>query len=62
MTVSVNQNHLDISRFAHALSVLLSEQTGMDITVTYRMRGGGYDGRSKHADGKKNQITSSQAS
>ena len=52
------EKHLDISRFAHALSVLLSEQTGMDVTVTYRMKGGERDGRSKHADGKKTQITS----
>lgn len=57
MTTS-NQNHLDISRFAHALSILLSEQTGMDVTVTYRLKGGERDGRSKHADGKKTQITS----
>lgn len=49
MTTS-NQNHLDINRFAHALSVLLSEQTGMDVTVTYQMKGGGHDGRTERTD------------
>ena len=50
MTANVNQNHLDISRFTHALSILMSEQTGMDVTVTYRLKGGERDGRTERTD------------
>lgn len=55
-------NHLDISRFAHALSVLLSEQTGMNITVTYRLKGGEHNGRTEHAGNEKTLGSSGQAS
>ena len=61
MTTS-NQNHLDINRFAHALSVLLSEQTGMDVTVTYRMKGGEHVGRIKCTDHAQTLGSSGQAS
>ena len=61
MTITC-ENHLDINRFAHALSVLLSEQTGMDVTVTYQMKGGGHDGRTEHAGNEKALGSSSQAS
>jgi len=52
MTTS-NQNHLDINRFAHALSVLLSEQTGMEVTVTYQTKGGEHNGRTEYAGNEK---------
>ena len=61
MTTS-NQNHLDINRFAHALSILLSEQTGMDVTVTYRLKGGEHDGRNERTDHAQTLGSSSQAS
>ena len=61
MTTS-NQNHLDINRFAHALSILLSEQTGMDVTVTYRLNGGEHIGRIKCTDHEKTLGSSGQAS
>lgn len=56
------EKHLDINRFTHALSVLLSEQTGMDVTVTYQMKGGGNDGRTEHTGNEKALGSSSQAS
>ena len=56
------EKHLDISRFAHALSILLSEQTGMDVTVTYRLKGGEHDGRIKCTDHEKTLGSSGQAS
>ena len=56
------EKHLDISRFTHALSILLSEQTGMDVTVTYQMKGGEHDGRTEHAGNEKALGSSSQAS
>ena len=62
MTANVNQNHLDISRFTQALSVLLSEQTGMEVTVTYRMKGGEHVGRIKCTDHEKTLGSSGQAS
>ena len=62
MTANVNQNHLDISRFTHALSILLSEQTGMEVTVTYQMKGGEHNGRTEHTGNEKTLGSSGQAS
>ena len=54
------EKHLDISRFAHALSILLSEQTGMDVTVTYRLKGGEHDRRKQHPQRDQAKSPSSQ--
>lgn len=51
LNTTTKQNKLDVSRLAHALSILLSEQTGVDITITFRKRGGECNnGRNEHTD------------
>ena len=63
LNTTTKQNKLDVSRLAHALSILLSEQTGVDITITFRKRGGECNnGRTEHTDHAQTLGPSSQAS